>query len=135
MKRSKPLNIKMGLMVVSTGLLAALSSSQSLGAEKAVRSNKSGGDEFFIISSVDLKKQQLVLKRPTEVTELMQVDDKTQILNEAGKPLTLKNLRAGDTVFIASRLTPNGERIATRIRQGPMTLEEVHRRYLGYGEK
>jgi len=132
MRQSKSLNLKLGIAAITSGVLVALGSGLALGAEKAARSDKTASDEFFIISSVDLKSHQLVLKRPTEVTELVTVDAKTQILNEEGKPVTLKNLRAGDTVFITSRPTPNGERIATRIRQGPMTLEEVHRRYLGY---
>ena len=65
----------------------------------------SSDEQFFIISSVDLKKDQLVLKRPTEVTVLMDVNDKTVVLDEKGKPLHLKDLRAGDTVWI-----PPGEK-------------------------
>jgi hypothetical protein len=122
MRQSESLNLKMGIVMIALGMLVALSSGLALGVEKSAQGGKTAGDEFFIISSVDMKSQQLVLKRPTEVTELMTVDAKTQILNEERKPITLKNLRAGDTVFIASRPTPNAERIATRIRQGPMTL-------------
>ena len=85
---------------------------------------------MFIISSVDLKKNQLVLKRPTEVTVLMVVNDQTACLDEKGKPLHLKDLRAGDTVFVGSRPSPDGGFVATRIRKGYMTLEEVHSRYL-----
>jgi hypothetical protein len=90
----------------------------------------SGGEEFYIISSVDLRKDQLVLKRPTEVTVLMDVNDKTVVLDEKGKPLHLKDLRAGDTVFVTSRQDKDDTPVATRIRKGYMTLEEVRARYL-----
>jgi hypothetical protein len=93
MRQSKSLNLKMGIAVITLGVLMGLGSGLALGVEKATRGDKTAGDEFFIISSVDMKSQQLVLKRPTEVTELMTVDAKTQILNEEGKPITLKNLR------------------------------------------
>jgi hypothetical protein len=91
----------------------------------------SSDEQFFIISSVDLKRNQLVLKRPTEVTVLMDVNDKTVVLDEKGKPLHLKDLRAGDTVFVTSRKDDDDTPLATRIRKGYMTPEEVHRRYLG----
>ncbi len=87
-------------------------------------------DDFFIISSVNLKKNQLVLKRPTEVTVLMEVNDKTVCLDESGKPVHLKDLRAGDTVFVNSHRNQDGSYAATRIRKGYMTLQEVHSRYL-----
>jgi hypothetical protein len=112
-------------VVVLIGALAL-----PLRAEKAASSKASGGDEFYIISSLDLKKDQLVLKRPTEVTVLMDVNDKTICLDEQGKKINLKDLRAGDTVFVTSHRT-NGEALeATRIRKGYMTLQEVHSRYL-----
>src|SRR2546428_452371 len=63
---------------------------------------RSGGkldEEFFIVSSIDTKKQQVLLKRPTEVTELMLVTEKTAFLDEQGKPLRLSDFRAGDTVY------------------------------------
>jgi hypothetical protein len=90
----------------------------------------SSGDEFFIISSLDLKKNQLVLKRPTEVTVLMAVNEKTVCLDEKGKAIHLKDLRAGDTVFVSSRPSNDGTLAATRIRKGYMTLQEVHSRYI-----
>ena len=101
----------------------------TLFAQNAKRQAASG-DQFYIISSLNLKKNQLVLKRPTEVTVLMEVNDKTVCLGEKGKPLQLKDLRAGDTVFVASRANAAGDLVATRIRKGYMTLEEVHSRYL-----
>ncbi len=87
-------------------------------------------EDFFIISSVDIRKKQLVLKRPTEVTELMQVTDKTVCLDEQGKLIQFKELHAGDTVYVTSALSALGLRMVTRVRRGPMTVEELHRRYL-----
>jgi hypothetical protein len=88
------------------------------------------GDEFFIISSVNASKHQLVLKRPTEVTELMAVTDSTVYVDEQGKPLRFEDLRAGDTVYVAYTNRSEGPPVASRIRRGPMTLEELHQRYL-----
>ncbi len=107
-------------------LLVALAAAMAV----PLRAAASPADEFFIISSVNLKKNQLVLKRPTEVTVLMEVNEQTVCLNESGKPIHLKDLRAGDTVFVASRHGSDGNSVATRIRKGYMTLGEVHSRYL-----
>jgi|SRR5579859_5243351 len=90
------------------------------------------GDEFFIISSVDTVKDQLVLKHPTEVTELMLLTPKTSCLDEHGKPFPCKSLRAGDTVFVVAGRANGRVRTATRIRIGPMTAAEVHRRYMTF---
>ncbi len=128
MIRHKALNLKFGIYAAMLAIFFAGMAVPSR-AEKAQRQTPSG-DEFFIISSVNLKKNQLVLKRPTEVTVLMVVNDQTACLDERGKPLQLKDLRAGDTVFVASRPNQDGGFVATRIRKGYMTLEEVHSRYL-----
>ena len=85
--------------------------------------------DFFIISSVDLAKRQLLLKLPTEVTELMGVDNRTAYFDERGRPIKLNDLRAGDTVYITS--ATSGERpLALTIRKGPMTQEVLRQRYL-----
>ena len=87
------------------------------------------GEEFFIISSVDITKKQLLLKEPTEITELLQVGDKTRYTDRNGKAIEFADLRAGDTVFIRSSATPAGK-VAVSIRKGPMTLRELQRQYL-----
>ena len=83
--------------------------------------------EFFIVSSIDPAKNQLLLKQPTEVTEVIRVSDTTKYFDKAGKALELKDLRAGDTVFITRR---PGTNEAIEIRKGPMTVAELQRRYL-----
>jgi hypothetical protein len=85
--------------------------------------------EFYIVSSIDLAKKQILLKRPTEVTELMRVDGETRYFEENGKPMRLADLRAGDTVFIMSK-PAGGQSIAVAIHKGPMTLDVLRQRYL-----
>jgi hypothetical protein len=90
------------------------------------------GEEFFMISSVDIPKTQILLKRPTEVTLLMKVNDKTHILDENGKSLHLADLHAGGTVWVKSSSSDKGEPLAISIRKGPMTVQELHRYFLDY---
>ena len=85
--------------------------------------------DFFIISSVDLTKRQILLKLPTEVTQLIRVDARTQYLDAHGKAIKLTDLRAGDTVYIVSNRTGD-QTIAITIRKGPMTVEVLRERYL-----
>lgn len=100
----------------------------------AQRESSSAGREFaqgdfYIVSSIDLAKKQILLKRPTEVTELMRVDSETRYFDEQAKIIRLTDLRAGDTVYIVSKA---GERqsIALTIRKGPMTQDVLRERYL-----
>ena len=124
------MNKQIRLLTLSLGLLAALALIVPARADQKISSGSN--DEFFIISSVDTPKHQLVLKRPTEVTVLMHVDDKTAYLDANGKPLRLADLRAGDTVYVNGTVRSDGELLAQRIRKGPMTVQELHKRYLNY---
>jgi hypothetical protein len=99
--------------------------------DKGKSAPSSAGESFFIISSVDLTKQQIVLKQPTEVTLLVRVNEKTSYLSEQGKPLKLSDLRASDTVWAILQPSPEAP-LVLRIRKGPMTLAELHRRYLKF---
>jgi hypothetical protein len=90
------------------------------------------GEAFFMISSVDVPKSQILLKRPTEVTLLMKVNDKTQIRDENGKSLHLSDLHAGDTVWVKSSDSIKDQPLAISIRKGPMTVQDLHRYYLDY---
>lgn len=89
-------------------------------------------DEFFIISSVDAAHSRLVLKRPTDGTVVLIVTDKTAIRGERGESLRLANLRSGDTIYVVAAAKTNGEVTALAIRRGPMTVEQLHRRYLRF---
>jgi len=98
-------------------------------AQTAKTANNASGEQFFIISSVDTAKKQLLLKQPTEITEVVQVNDQTHYVDSTGKPIPLAALRAGDTVYITTARTQAGK-VATSIRKGPMTVEELHKRYM-----
>ncbi|MEP6768641.1 MAG: hypothetical protein ABJC61_08235, partial [Acidobacteriota bacterium] len=89
-------------------------------------------EEFFIVSSVDAGRGTMVLKRPTEVTLTMRFTAQTRCRSEAGKPTRPSDLKAGDTVFIASAAGPDGP-VASTVREGIMTVPELQRRYLGRG--
>lgn len=89
----------------------------------------SGKGDFYIVSSIDLARKQILLKRPTEVTELMRVDGETHYFEESGKPMGLADLRAGDTVFIMSKPAAS-QPLAVTIHKGPMTLDVLRERYL-----
>ncbi len=117
------------LFVVTCGLLG-LCFSLGLCAQDREQLSSTADEEFFIISSVNSSKQQLVLKRPTEVTLLVRVNEKTVYLDQQGRPLQLKDLRAGDTVYVVPRSSAEGPSLVTRIRKGLMTPEELRRRYL-----
>ena len=116
---------KLGLIILAA--VAALIFSPPRSAAKSGAATSS--EDFFIISSVDRARQQLLLKFPTEVTEVMRVEGSTRYFDESGKPIKLADLRAGDTVYVKSVRGPGGL-TAVRIRKGPMTLEELRRRYL-----
>ena len=89
-------------------------------------------EEFFIVASVDGTKSQLLLKRPTEVTVLMKVSEKTLFFDENGKGFVFADLRAGDTVWVISSSGQASERAALRVRKGPMTLADLRRIYVRF---
>jgi len=112
-------------------VIAGLTISGALGFPPQERKNDAG-EEFFIISSVNSSSSQLVLKRPTEVTLSMKVDDRTKYLDEKGKELKLADLRTGDTVWVLSPDSKDSMRVAVRIRKGAMTVAELHKLYLDF---
>jgi len=77
-------------------------------------------DEFFIISSVDLPHNRLVLKRPTETT----------VIGTVAPQIRINDLRSGDTIYAVTKPQPDGSLMIVSIRRGGMTLEELRRRYL-----
>jgi len=99
---------------------------------KSVKS--AAGEQFFIVASIDLQKSQLLLKHPTEVTLLVKIDDKTQMVDQNAQPMKLSDFRAGDTVWVVSSGNGPAGPTATRIREGIMTVAELHAHYLDYPE-
>jgi len=116
-------------LIFSFAVLAATSLAVHLQAQNK---KTSGGEEFFIVSSIDPAKSQVLLKRPTEVTLIMKITDKTVILDVANRPLHLTDLHAGDTVWVIASSGANGGSSALRIRKGLMTVELLHRYFLDY---
>ena len=115
--------------IIRTGIFAVLMMPLFAQPEKDQAKESSNQGDFFIVSSIDLAKKQILLKRPTEVTELMRVDSSTRYFEERGKPMRLADLRAGDTVYIVSK--PNAEQpVAVTIQKGPMTMEVLRERFL-----
>jgi len=118
------------LRVVAIVFATVVSCVFSVAAQSSkATASTNGGEEFFIVSSVDITKKQLLLKEPTEITQLIQVNDKTRYVEKDGKPMHFGDLRAGDTIYIKSSNTSAG-RVAVSIRKGPMTLQELQRHYL-----
>jgi hypothetical protein len=113
---------------IATLLIAAVFACATGSAQSRTAAPRAPVDEFFIISSIDVDRNQLLLKRPTEVTEVMRVDGATRYVDEDKKPIKVTDLRAGDTVYITSRPGIGGS-LAVEIRKGPMTVIELRRRY------
>ena len=113
-------------------LLAILAAAAATGSTGAAAPAPASSEEFFIVSSVDAGKSTMVLKRPTEVTLIMRVTEKTRCRSEQGTTIRFTDLRAGDTIFIVSERDASGQPVASSIRQGPMTVKELHQRYLRF---
>jgi hypothetical protein len=118
-------------MKILLGSLLALLLAFPLVAAPAAPASR--GDEFFIVSSIDVAHNRIILKRPTDVTATVRVTAGTQIRDEQGQARQLTDLHAGDTAWITSTRNPAGELTALTIRLGPMTVEELQRRYLSGG--
>jgi len=116
-----------------TGRFAILLALLLLGTSVAGVAAPAAGDEFFIVSSIDVAHGRIILKRPTEVTVALRVTERTDYRDEQGKPLRLADLRAGDTAYIRFARDAAGGPTALQVRLGPMTVEELQRRYLKSG--
>ncbi len=124
------MNKPVRVFVVVLMLLAAVSLAAIMGYAQAKKN--AADEEFFIVAAVDTGKSQLLLKRPTEVTVLVRINDRTILLDERGKGIRLGDLRSGDTIWAALSGNPEIEQIALRIRKGPMTAKELHRLYVAF---
>jgi nucleoid-associated protein YgaU len=89
------------------------------------------GEQFFIIASIDRQNSQLLLKRPTEVTLLAKIASTTKYFGDNGEATTLGTFRAGDTVW--AKLSGSGpEPTLIEMREGEMTVADLHKYYLDY---
>ncbi len=110
-------------------LLQIALSALLLMAGASTAAGQGAADEFFIVSSINPSKQQVIAKRPTEVTQIIFVDSGTKYLDRGGSAITFGDLRAGDTIYVRERHDANRS-VAAEIRKGPMTLTELRKRYL-----
>lgn len=122
--------IKCRIAISFMVLCAAILCVPVLTSPQTAQRRQNAADSFFIISSVDAKKHQIVLKLPSEVTEVVEVTPKTIYRDEQERPLKFEDLRAGDTVYAVVVPNAEGKLKVTSIRRGAMTVEELHRRYL-----
>jgi hypothetical protein len=107
-------------------------SSTAAAAARAVpsRGGPAAREEFLIVSSIDAAHHRIVLKRPTEVTLVVHVSERTVYRDEAGRALHLADLRAGDTAYVTLGEPAPGAYEAVLVRLGPMTVEELQKRFL-----
>jgi hypothetical protein len=89
------------------------------------------GEHYYIIGSVDQSQQQILLKKPDEITLLLKVSPDTKFVSEGGKPLHLSDFRAGDTVWVTYK-GAGADATAVNVRAGGMTLSELHKYFLDY---
>src|SRR5579864_8742674 len=113
---------------VAIATLVALAISMPVWAQAHPKNAQ--GEEFFIVSSVDLQKHQVVLMRPTQLTVVATIGPQTAYLGEKGQKLDVKAMKAGDTVWGITKPGPDGSVVAVRLRQGAMTPGELHKLYL-----
>ncbi len=127
MPRRSP--IASGLVAAAAMALAALLPAAAGRALPAAAASPKTREEFFILSSIDTARGRLVVKRPTEVTLVIRVTDRTSYRDEKSKAIPLAALRAGDTAFVRYVDDSSGEISAVSVRLGPMTVAELARRY------
>jgi len=95
--------------------------------------NNARGESFYIVSSVNFKNQQIVLMQPTQLTVVANFGPQTTVLDENGKKLTTKDLKAGDTVWaIVKKDKKNDDASVSSIRMGAMSQSELRKLYLKY---
>jgi hypothetical protein len=71
----------------------------TVASAQAKRSSGATKEEFFIISSLNMQKREILLKMPTEVTMQLAVTAKTTVVGQNGKPMKVTDLRSGDTGY------------------------------------
>ncbi len=122
------------LSVVSLLLLPALALAVSLPAfaQEIQNPKNAQGEQFFMISSVDLPKHEIVLMAPTQLTLVVNTTNLSQYVGEKGQKLSEKDLKAGDTVWAIVKAGKGGQTTAVRIREGSMTPADLQKLYLSH---
>lgn len=126
-------NAKVAYTLRKISLLAgALAMSLCFSVALRAQSN-ARGESFYIVSSVNFQTHQIVLMQPTQLTVVATFGPQTVVLDENGKKLTTKDLKAGDTVWaIVKKDRKNDDASVLHIRMGAMTQSELRQLYLKY---
>ena len=126
-------NAKVAYTLRKMGLLAgAMAMALCFSVPLRAQSNAKG-ESFYIVSSVNFQTHQIVLMQPTQLTVVANFGPQTTVLDEDGKKLTAKDLKAGDTVWaIVKKDKKNNDASVLRIRMGAMTQSELRQLYLKY---
>ena len=128
MNNAKVAYILPKISLLAGALAMALCFSVPLRAQSNAR-----GESFYIISSVNFQTHQIVLMQPTQLTVVANFSPQTAVLDENGKKLTTKDLKAGDTVWaVVKKDKKNDDASVLRIRMGAMTQSELRKLYLNY---
>ena len=90
------------------------------------------GEQFFMISSVNLPKHEIVLMAPTQLTLVVTTSSLSQYVGEKGQKLAEKDLKAGDTVWAIIKAGKAGQFTAVKIREGSMTPADLQKLYLSH---
>ena len=118
------------LKLISFAIAVLVTLAVSIPASAQTNPKNAQGEEFFIVSSVNLQKHQVVLMRPTQLTVVATIGPQTSYIGEKGQKLDVKAMKAGDTVWAITKAASDGSVIAVRLRQGAMTPAELHKLYL-----
>ncbi|HEV2297611.1 MAG TPA: hypothetical protein VGR72_03740 [Candidatus Acidoferrales bacterium] len=129
------MNKKMIFVASTLVAILALLVVAPLDAQTPKSPSDSRGEQFYVISSVDMQKHQIVLMRPTQLTVVATTNEQTAYVGEKGQKLGLKDLHAGQTVWATLRKDKDSQVAVMKIREGAMTVAELHKLYLDYPAK
>src|SRR5487761_710113 len=113
------------LRLASFGCICFVALAASAPAWAQANPKNAQGEEFFIISSVNM------LMRPSQLTVVANFSNQTTYTDEKGQKLNISAMKAGDTVWAVVKRAANGTVTVLRLRQGAMTPAELHKLYLG----
>ena len=126
-------NARVSSRLTKTGLLAGALAVALCFAAPLWAQNNARGESFYIISSVNFQNQQIVLMQPTQLTVVANFGSQTTVLDENGKKLTTKDLKAGDTVWaVVKKDKKSDDASVSSIRMGAMSQSELRKLYLKY---
>jgi len=126
-------NAIVSLRLTKIGLVAGALAVALCFASPLWAQNNGRGESFYIVSSVNFQTRQIVLMQPTQLTVVANFGPQTSVVDEDGKKLATKDLKAGDTVWaIVKKDKKNDDASVSSIRMGAMSQSELRKLYLKY---